>query len=229
MIDLAGRTVLVTGANGALGRVVAAKASLLGASLILVGRHFDADVATALPTARRLELDLADPGALEGALADEGRIDALFNIAGGFAMGESSYAPRGTEWDAMFRVNVDTLRHSLRAVVPVMLAQGRGSVVNVGALSALKGQASMGAYIASKCAVLRLTETLSAEVKDRGINVNAVLPSIIDTTANRAAMPGADPARWVSPEDLASVICFLGSDAARAIHGALIPVAGLSG
>jgi NAD(P)-dependent dehydrogenase (short-subunit alcohol dehydrogenase family) len=229
MIDLAGKTVLVTGANGALGRAVAAKASLLGASLVLVGRHFGPEIAVALPTARRLELDLADPAALEGALAGEGRIDVLFNIAGGFAMGEASYDPRGVEWDAMFRINVDTLRNSLRAVVPIMLAQGRGSIVNVGALGALRGQAAMGAYVASKSVVLRLTETLSAEVKDRGINVNAVLPSIIDTPANRQAMPDADPARWVAPEDLASVICFLGSDAARAIHGALVPVAGLSG
>jgi len=229
MIDLAGRTVLVTGANGALGRAVAAKASLLGASLILVGRRFGPDVAAALPTARRLELDLSDPAALEGALAGEGRIDALFNVAGGFAMGESSYDPRGSEWDAMFRLNVDTLRNSLRAVIPVMLAQGRGAVVNVGALSALRGQAAMGAYIAAKSAVLRLTETLSAEVKERGINVNAVLPGTLDTPANRQAMPGADPSRWVAPEELANVICFLGSDAARAIHGALIPVAGLSG
>ena len=93
----------------------------------------------------------------------------------------------------------------------------------------LKGQAGMSAYVASKSVVLRITESLSAEVRDHGVNVNAVLPSIIDTPANRAAMPKADPLRWVSPDDLANVICFLGSDAARAIHGALVPVTGRVG
>ncbi len=229
MFDLQGKTALVTGANGALGRAVAARAQALGASLLLASHRFDAGVSERFPQAWLLELDLAQPGALEGALAQAGAIDLLFNIAGGFAMGERSDDVAGGEWDSMFRINVQTLRHTLAAVVPGMVNQGRGSVVNVGALSALHGQARMGAYIASKSAVLRLTESLSAEVKDRGVNVNAVLPSIIDTPANRAAMPDADPSRWVAPDDLANVICFLGSDAARAIHGALIPVAGLSG
>jgi NAD(P)-dependent dehydrogenase (short-subunit alcohol dehydrogenase family) len=124
---------------------------------------------------------------------------------------------------------VDTLRNSLQAVVPGMVERGRGSIVNVGAMAALKGQAKMSAYVASKSVVLRLTESLSAEVRDRGVNVNAVLPSIIDTPANRAAMPDADFSRWVSPDDLANVICFLASDAARAVHGALVPVTGRAG
>jgi NAD(P)-dependent dehydrogenase (short-subunit alcohol dehydrogenase family) len=229
VFDLKGKTALITGASGALGFAVAARAQALGASLLLAGRRFDASVAERFPQAWLLELDLAEPGALQSALSQAGAVDLLFNIAGGFSMGERSDDVSGDDWDAMFRINVQTLRHTLAAVVPGMVAQGRGSVVNVGALSALHGQARMGAYIASKSAVLRLTESLSAEVKDRGVNVNAVLPSIIDTPANRSAMPDADPARWVAPDDLAQVICFLGSDAARAIHGALIPVAGLSG
>ncbi len=229
MIDLTGRTALITGANGILGRAVATKAQALGASLLLADRGFGPDVATLHPGARLLELDLTDPVALTAGLADVGRIDMLFNIAGGFAMGESSFDPKSADWQAMFRINVDTLRHCLQAVVPRMIGQGRGAVVNVGALGALKGQAAMSAYIASKSVVLRLTESLSAEVRDHGINVNAVLPSIIDTPSNRTAMPDADPAKWVAPQDLASVICFLGSDAARAIHGALLPVAGRSG
>lgn len=229
VFDLQGKTVLITGASGALGSAVAARAHSLGASLLLAGRRFDAAAAGRFPDAWLLEIDLAEPGALQAALSQAGTVDVLFNIAGGFAMGDSSYDATGRDWDAMFRINVQTLRHALSAVVPGMLSQGRGSVVNVGALSALRGQAGMGAYIASKSAVLRLTETLSAEVRERGVNVNAVLPSIIDTPANRSAMPDADPARWVAPGDLANVICFLGSDAARAIHGALVPVAGLSG
>jgi NAD(P)-dependent dehydrogenase (short-subunit alcohol dehydrogenase family) len=202
---------------------------MLGATLVLVGRSFKDYPADRHPRARFLTLDLAEPGSLTTALADVGRIDALFNIAGGFAMGETSYDTCGADWDAMFQVNVATLRQSIQAVIPRMIEQRRGAVVNVGALSALKGAASMSAYVASKSVVLRLTESLSAEVRQHGINVNAVLPSILDTPSNRAAMPDADPAKWVAPADLAKVICFLGSDAARAIHGALLPVAGLSG
>lgn len=229
MIDLAGKAALITGANGALGRAVADRAEALGARLLLADLGFGADMAGRHPQAVLLELDLTKPGALESALGDVRDIDLLVNIAGGFAMGESSYDAAGGDWDAMFRINVETLRNSLGAVVPGMVARGRGAVVNVGALAALQGQAQRGAYIASKSVVLRLTESLSAEVRQHGVNVNAVLPSIIDTPANRAAMPDADPSRWVAPSDLAAVICFLGSDAARAIHGALVPVAGLSG
>jgi NAD(P)-dependent dehydrogenase (short-subunit alcohol dehydrogenase family) len=127
----------------------------------------------------------------------------------------------------MFAINVRTLQNALRAAVPGMIACGRGSIVNVGALGALKGQGGMSAYTAAKSVVMRLTESLSAELKEQGINVNAVLPSLIDTPRNRADMPGADYARWVGVDDLAAVMCFLGSDAARAVHGVLLPVSGL--
>ncbi len=226
MTGLSGRTALITGASGALGRAVAARAAASGARLLLAGRSFDAAMRAQYPGARILELDLAEPGALASALAGAGPVDVLLNIAGGFSMGETSYDPQGRDWEAMFRVNVDTLRNSLQAVVPGMVERGRGSIVNVGAMAALKGQAKMSAYVASKSVVLRLTESLSAEVRDRGVNVNAVLPSIIDTPANRAAMPDADFSRWVPADDLANVICFLASDAARAVHGALVPVTG---
>jgi NAD(P)-dependent dehydrogenase (short-subunit alcohol dehydrogenase family) len=109
-----------------------------------------------------------------------------------------------------------------------MLAEGRGKVVNVGAFSAQKGAAMMGAYVAAKSAVIRLTESMAAELREKNVNVNCVLPTIIDTPENRASMPDADPARWVAPADLANVIAFLASDSARAIHGAAVPVTGLS-
>jgi NAD(P)-dependent dehydrogenase (short-subunit alcohol dehydrogenase family) len=109
-----------------------------------------------------------------------------------------------------------------------MLEAGGGRIVNVGAASALKGAALMGAYVASKSAVIRLTETMALELREKNINVNCVLPSIIDTPENRAAMPDADPKRWVAPQALADVIVFLASDAARAVHGAAVPVTGLS-
>jgi NAD(P)-dependent dehydrogenase (short-subunit alcohol dehydrogenase family) len=120
------------------------------------------------------------------------------------------------------------MRNAIRAAVPVLLEQQAGSIVNVGAFGAREGQGLMGAYCASKSVVMRLTETLAEELKTRGVNVNAVLPTVIDTPANRAAMPDSDPADWVSPDDLASVICFLLSPAAKAVHGALLPVRGLS-
>jgi NAD(P)-dependent dehydrogenase (short-subunit alcohol dehydrogenase family) len=109
-----------------------------------------------------------------------------------------------------------------------MLEQGSGKIVNVGTYAAQKGVAQMGAYVASKSAVIRLTETMAAELREKNINVNCVLPTIIDTPENRAAMPKADPSRWVAPHDLANVIVFLASDGARAIHGAAVPVTGLS-
>jgi NAD(P)-dependent dehydrogenase (short-subunit alcohol dehydrogenase family) len=109
-----------------------------------------------------------------------------------------------------------------------MLKAGHGRIVNVGANAALHGVAGMGAYCAAKSAVIRLTEAMSAELREQGINVNCVLPTIIDTPENRSAMPKADPRRWVAPADLAEVILFLSSDAARAVHGAAIPVTGLS-
>jgi NAD(P)-dependent dehydrogenase (short-subunit alcohol dehydrogenase family) len=109
-----------------------------------------------------------------------------------------------------------------------MIAAGGGKIVNVGAFAAQKGAANMGAYIASKSAVIRLTETMAAELREKNINVNCVLPTIIDTPPNRADMPKADPRRWVAPADLANVILFLASEEARAVHGAALPVTSLS-
>ncbi|NOX52001.1 MAG: SDR family oxidoreductase, partial [Gammaproteobacteria bacterium] len=130
-------------------------------------------------------------------------------------------------WDAMFSINVTTLRTVLRAAVPVLLEQSRGSIVNIGALGALQGAANMAAYTAAKSTVMRITEALSEEVRGQGVNVNAVLPSLIDTPRNRADMPDSDFGQWVSPSDLANVVCFLASDAAKAVHGVLLPVKGL--
>ena len=113
------------------------------------------------------------------------------------------------------------------AVVPHLLARGGGKIVNVGAFAGQHGVAQMGAYTASKSAVIRLTEAMSAELREKNVNVNCVLPTTLDTPVNRAAMPDADPSRWVAPEDLANVILFLASDAAKAVHGAAIPVVGL--
>jgi NAD(P)-dependent dehydrogenase (short-subunit alcohol dehydrogenase family) len=143
-------------------------------------------------------------------------------------MGEAVHETTAATWQRMLDLNVNTMLHSAAAVVPVMRRARHGYIVNVGAMSALRGAAQMGAYIASKSALMRLTESMSAELREDGINVNAVLPSTIDTPANRQSMPDADATRWVAPAALAAVIGFLASDDARAVHGALIPVTGLA-
>jgi NAD(P)-dependent dehydrogenase (short-subunit alcohol dehydrogenase family) len=227
------QTVFVTGAAGQLGRAVATAFRQRGARLILADRQADAlrqafddagDEALLLP------LDLLDgeqvqAGVRKG-LARFGSIDVCCHIAGGFRMGEAVHETSEATWDFLMDLNARTLLHVARAVVPGMRERGSGKIVTVGAAAAARGAAHMGAYCASKGALVRLTEAMSAELKDQGINVNCVLPSIIDTPDNRAAMPDADASRWVAPEALAEVIAFLGSDAARAIHGASIPVTG---
>jgi NAD(P)-dependent dehydrogenase (short-subunit alcohol dehydrogenase family) len=167
-------------------------------------------------------------GAVTAAIERYGRIDVLCNLAGGFRMGEAVHETADQNWDFLFDINGRTLLHAVRAVVPRMIESGGGKIVNVGAFSAQKGLARMGAYCAAKGAVIRLTEAMAAELREKKINVNCVLPIIIDTPENRAAMPDADPSRWVAPEDLANAIAFLTSDGARAIHGAALPVTALS-
>jgi len=224
------RTVVVTGAAGNLGRAVAQAFAALGASLVLL----DVKRASLQDGEKQLflETNLFDPESVQAALGKAcerfGRIDVLCNIAGGFRMGAPVHETKDEDWDFLFDVNARSVLYTARAVVPLMLKAGAGKIVNVGAFAAQRGAAAMGAYIASKSAVIRLTESMAAELRDKNINVNCVLPTIIDTPENRAAMPDADPRRWVAPQDLAAVIVFLASDAARAIHGAAIPVTGLS-
>jgi NAD(P)-dependent dehydrogenase (short-subunit alcohol dehydrogenase family) len=229
------KAVLITGAAGNLGRAVAQAFADQGARLVLVDLHADnlrkvfgeENPQRLFVAANLLQSDEA-AAAVKSAVARFGRIDVLCNLAGGFRMGESVHETSAGTWDFLFDLNTRTVLHMARAVVPGMLAAGGGKIVNIGAFSAQKGGAQMGAYIASKSAVIRLTETMAAELREKNINVNCVLPTIIDTPENRAAMPDADPAKWVAPQDLASVIVFLASDAARAVHGAALPVTGLS-
>jgi NAD(P)-dependent dehydrogenase (short-subunit alcohol dehydrogenase family) len=223
-MSLTGKRVAITGAAGGLGRAVTAAVIEQGATPLLIDLKFPGDFA---PDQEKFELDLTDARATASAFGKMGRVDALFNLAGGFHMAPS-HDIEDPGWDNMFRMNVQTLRSAVAAVVPKMLDQGGGAIVNIGAIGALQGHGNLGAYGASKSAVMRLTESLSDELREQGINVNAVLPSVIDTPANREGMPDADPSQWVAPEDLANVICFLASDRARAIHGALLPVRGLS-
>ena len=227
------RVAMITGAAGNLGRAVATALAADGLRLVLVGNSL-AHLKAAFPQApadwRMVEVDLTDQAAsdtrLGATVSDVGGVDVLCAIAGAFRMGEPVHATSTETWDAMIDVNVRTLLNAVRPVVPGMIASGRGQIITIGAASAQHGLAAMGAYTAAKSAVMRLTEAMAAELGGKGINVNGVLPSVIDTPQNRAAMPDADPKAWVSPDDLAAVIRFLASDQAKAINGALIPVTG---
>jgi len=162
---------------------------------------------------------------IEQVTAAFGGVDVLVNIAGGFTW-ETIETGSIATWERMFAMNLKTALHACQAVLPHLIAKGAGRIVNIGAAGASKAGAGMGAYAASKSGVLRLTEALSEETKDRGLTVNAILPGIIDTPTNRKDMPDADHARWVAPEAIADVVSFLLSDAARAVTGVGIPVMG---
>ena len=222
-----GQVIVVTGASGALGKVVADVAVARGARVAGIDHAPSQDPATA----SRIELggvDLTDAAqantAINTVAARFGRLDALINIAGGFAYETVAEGDPKT-WQRMYALNVTTALNAARAAIVHLAASPAGRIVNVGAMGALQAGAGMGAYAASKAGVHRLTEALAAEWKGR-ITVNAVLPSTIDTTANRASMPNADFSKWVTPQELAEVILFLASDAASAVTGALIPVVG---
>ena len=222
-----GKVVVVTGALGALGKVVAETALARGARVAGV----DHAASQSPATANRIELggvDLSDAAqaktAIDAVAAHFGRLDALINIAGGFAFEAVAEGDPKT-WQRMYALNVLTALNASRSAIPYLSGSGAGRIVNVGAMGALQAGAGMGAYAASKAGVHRLTEALAAEWKGR-ITVNAVLPSIIDTAANRASMPEADFTSWVAPKELADVILFLASDAASAVTGALLPVSG---
>ena len=227
--------VIVTGAAGSLGRAIAQLFMQADARLILV----DVDQA-ALARAfagtsaehERVTANLTDAASTDAALSAVlrrlGPADVLCNIAGGFTMGPAVHETADQVWRHLMDLNVATVINSCRAVVPGMIEARRGKIVNVAAAGAFKGAAAMGAYAASKNAVARLTESMSMELREHGINVNAVAPSIIDTGPNRSAMPDADPARWVTADDLARVVRFLAGPDAAAIHGAVVPVVGLS-
>jgi len=182
-------------------------------------------------TADRIELggvDLSDAAqaktAIDAIAAHFGRLDVLINIAGGFAF-ETVAEGETKTWQRMYGLNVLTALNASRSALPYLTASRAGRIVNVGAMAALQAGAGMGPYAASKAGVHRLTEALATECKGK-ITVNAVLPSIIDTPANRASMPNADFGKWVTPQELAEVILFLASDAAGAVTGALVPVSG---
>ncbi|QQO21581.1 SDR family oxidoreductase [Bradyrhizobium diazoefficiens] len=221
------KVLIVTGAFGALGKVVAELARSRGARVAGI----DHAPSPGSATAENIEIgsiDLSDPAeaktAVDAAAKHFGRLDVLINIAGGFAFETVGDGDIKT-WQRMHALNVLTALNASHAALPHLAASNAGRIVNIGAMGALQAGSGMGAYAASKAGVHRLTEALANEWKGK-VTVNAVLPSIIDTRANRADMPKADFSKWVTPQELAEVILFLASDAASGVTGALIPVGG---
>ena len=219
---------MVTGGFGALGRAIGDALLASGAQVALVDQA-PAPAAASLPEGALAcgSVDLCDQHAarrcLDGVAERFGGLDGIVNAAGGFAWESVEHGDIAT-WERMYAMNVRTALLASQAALPHLLRQGRGRIVNIGAMAAGRAQAGMGAYAAAKSGVARLTEAMAEEFLDRGITINAILPSIIDTPANRAAMPDADTSSWVAPAALAKVVQFLLSDASAAVTGALLPV-----
>jgi NAD(P)-dependent dehydrogenase (short-subunit alcohol dehydrogenase family) len=238
LFDFTNQTALITGASGNLGRAVARAFLAAGARLVLVERHKDL-LEQAFPDLLNMPdclltvcADLANTEDVETTVTQAidrfGRIDALVHTVGGFRAGTPLHETPLDTLDFMMNLNAKTVFITNQAVIPHMMRQGSGRIINLAARPGLQGRPNMAAYSASKAAVIRLTESAAAELKHNGINVNCVLPGTIDTPQNREAMPDADFSQWARPESLADVILFLASDAARDIHGAAIPVYGRS-
>jgi len=238
MFDFSNRVVIVTGASGNLGQAVARAFQAAGARLALVDRAADRlqqiypDLAGSGTHFLAGSVDVTDADAVAATVAETinrfERIDVLVNAVGGYHGGTPLHETSLETWDLMFNLNARSVFVASRAVIPHMMRQRSGKIINVAARAGLQGGAKMAVYSASKSAVVRLTEGMAAELKGSGINVNCLLPGTIDTPQNRQAMPDADYSRWVKPEAIADAILFLASDAARDVHGAALPVFGRS-
>jgi NAD(P)-dependent dehydrogenase (short-subunit alcohol dehydrogenase family) len=228
-VNLSGKVLVITGGDGVLGQAVAATLSGYGARPAVLAHSDAPPKGQPAGTLHYGGIDLTREDAAREGMArvakDAGRLDGLINVAGGFRW-EKIQEGTPASWEAMYAINLKTVVVSCQAALFYLPQTGGGRIVNVGSLSAVKAGAGMGAYAASKAGVAKLTEALAEELKDKHITVNAILPSILDTPKNRLDMPQADFSRWVTPTEAAEVIAFLVSDAARAITGALIPVAG---
>ncbi len=238
MPDFPDRVVMVSGASGNLGQAVARAFCATGAHLVLLDHAADRlpglfpELVSSPEHLLLASIDATDPAsvepAVEAALERFGRIDVLANTIGGYRAGTPVHETPLETWEFMLNLNARTAFVLSRAVVPPMRRRGYGKIVHVAARAALAGGARAAAYSASKSAVLRLVESMAAELRQEGINVNCVLPGTIDTPQNREAMPNADHSRWVTPAAIADVILFLASDAAGPVSGAAVPVYGRS-
>ncbi len=236
MVDYTDKVVVITGAAGNLGTAVVHGFEAQGARLVLLDRK-EGRLQETFPAISgmdkhllvdRVEMTSKESvgDAISKAIEKHGQIDVLVNTVGGYRAGTPVHETPIETMEFLMDLNATTTFLSCQAAIPHMLKAGSGKIINIGARQGMKGLAKSGVYAMSKSAVLRLTESLSAELKREGINVNAVLPGTINTPANRKAMPDADVSRWVTPQAISEVILFLASDKASAVHGALIPVFG---
>jgi NAD(P)-dependent dehydrogenase (short-subunit alcohol dehydrogenase family) len=234
--DFSGKIVLVTGGTGGLGRSVSLAFLELRATVAVTWRRqqeFDALRDAAAEGAGRLtgfNADVTDPGAAADLasqiLSRFAHLDVLVNTVGGYAGGIPLWQLEPEVFERMLDLNLRAAYALAKAVVPAMIARKSGAVVNVAAKAAWDHAAGASAYAASKAAAVALMDSLAADLRGTGVRVNSILPSIIDTEANRRAMPNADFSKWPKPEDIAKVVLFLASDESRVIHGAAIPVFG---
>jgi NAD(P)-dependent dehydrogenase (short-subunit alcohol dehydrogenase family) len=232
----AGQSVLVAGGTGGLGRAVSLMFLQQGAQVAVTYRQqgeFDALKQAAGEQVIRLDghiVDVTNESAVSQLVAtmisQHGSLDVLVNTVGGYAGGVPVWETQSNVLEKMLALNLRSGFVLARAVIPGMLKRKRGAIVNVAAKAAIEHAAGAGAYAASKAAAMALLSSLAADVRGKGVRVNTILPSIIDTPANRSAMPKADFAKWPKPEDIARVVLFLCSEDARIIHGAAIPVYG---
>jgi NAD(P)-dependent dehydrogenase (short-subunit alcohol dehydrogenase family) len=229
-----GQLALVAGGTGGLGRAVSVAFLEEGATVVVTYRRqneFEALRLAAGARASRLEghdVDVTNDAAvhqmISSVVAKHGRLDAMTNAVGGYAAGWKLWEAEPTILDQMLSLNLYSGYVLSRSVIPAMIEQGRGAIVNVASRAAIDHAASAAAYAASKAAAVAMVDSLAADLKGTGIRANSILPSIIDTEANRRAMPNADFAKWPKPRDIAQVILFLCSDDAKLIHGAAIPM-----
>jgi len=235
-ISFKDKVVLVAGGTGGLGHAVSLAFLGEGAKVIVTYRdargleELKSEASLLSGTLEGAQVDVTDEAAVSGLVADivakSGRLDAVVNTVGGYAGGVKQWETESKVLERMLDLNLRSGFLLARAAVPVMLKQGSGAVVNIAAKAAVDHGAGASAYAASKAAAVALMDCLAADVKGTGVRVNSVLPSVIDTAVNRQAMPDANFAIWPKPEEIASVILFLASDAAQVVHGAAIPVYG---
>ena len=234
--SLAGKVSIITGAVGNLGMATAKIFQQAGAKTVLVDRSPDRirevfkDLVDSEDHFLAGGIDLSNSESLakliDLTLARFDRVDVLVNTVGGYRGGKPAHEADLADWDFLFNINLRTTLLCCRAVIPQMLKQGTGKIINIASRDGLRGTAGYAAYSASKSAVLRLTESLADELKASNINVNCIMPGTIDTPQNRASISNGDFAKWVEPAAIADVIAFLASDASRAINGAALPVFG---
>jgi NAD(P)-dependent dehydrogenase (short-subunit alcohol dehydrogenase family) len=212
------RTLVVTGAAGALGQAVVAEMGP-GTNLVLINRSVSPAPHGVLSLAADVTSD-AEVAHAAGLVAKRfGQVDVFVHVAGGFEMGDPVHTLSREAWDRMMDLNAWSFVNVAKHLVPLMRGEGGGRIVAVSAAAAARGEAHKGAYAASKAALQRLVESMAAELQGEGFTVNSVAPTVLDTPANRAAMPDADPAGWTSLADAARAIAFLASDAGRAVNG----------